>query len=183
MVDLPEVQDRSRRVFEDLLRQSGRVPPTAAIREPALAPGPPPGARVAPPPARFSVFDVTVTARVFIAPEEPPGDAAEERRWWIELDKFIQPVPAHRRLVVFRPDELSSIIKKPADKDPAALPQPQPGGDDGGSYCQCGWPYTLMLPRGTSAGLGFRLLVLLTDAALDQVPQHGDCGSMTIRRG
>src|SRR6266480_3582503 len=57
MVDLPEVQDRSRRVFEDLLRQSGRVPPAAAIREPALAPAPPPGARVAPSPARFSVFD------------------------------------------------------------------------------------------------------------------------------
>jgi hypothetical protein len=54
MVDLPEVQDRSRRVFEDLLRQSGRVPPAAAIREPALAPAPPPGA---PSPARFSVFD------------------------------------------------------------------------------------------------------------------------------
>ena len=123
--------------------------------------------------------DMTVTARVFIAPEEPPGDAAGERRWWIELDKFIQPVPAHRRLVVFRPDELSSIIKKPADKDPAALPQPQPGDADGGSYCQCGWPYTLMLPRGTSAGMGFRLLVLLTDAALDRVPQHGDCGSMS----
>jgi Hemocyanin, copper containing domain len=57
MVDLPEVQDRSQRVFEDLLRQSGRVPPAAAIREPALASAPPPGARVAPAPARFSVFD------------------------------------------------------------------------------------------------------------------------------
>lgn len=57
MVNLPEVQDRSRRVFEDLLRQSGRVPPAAAIREPALAPAPPPEARVAPSPARFSVFD------------------------------------------------------------------------------------------------------------------------------
>jgi hypothetical protein len=123
--------------------------------------------------------DATVTARIFIAPEELPGDAAEERRWWIELDKFIQPVRAHHRLVVFRPDELSSIIKKPADKDPAALPPSRPGGDDGGSYCQCGWPYTLMLPRGTSAGMGFRLLVLLTDATQDQVPQHGDCGSMS----
>jgi len=123
--------------------------------------------------------DVTVTARVFIAPEEPPGDPTQERRWWIELDKFIQPVPAHRRLVIFRPDELSSIIKKPADKDPAALPPPGPGDADGGSYCQCGWPYTLMLPRGTSAGMGFRLLVLLTDATLDRVLQHGDCGSMS----
>jgi hypothetical protein len=124
--------------------------------------------------------DLSVTVRLFLAPEAVPADAAEERRWWIELDKFIQPVPAGRRVVVFRPDELSSVIKKPADKDPADLPAPQPGGDDdGGSYCQCGWPYTLLLPQGTSAGMGFRLLVLLTDAARDQVPEPGHCGSMS----
>jgi hypothetical protein len=123
---------------------------------------------------------LSVTVRLFLAPEAVPADAAEERRWWIELDKFIQPVPAGRRLVVFRPDELSSVIKKPADKDPADLPAPQPGGDDdGGSYCQCGWPYTLLLPQGTAAGMGFRLLVLLTDAAQDQVPEPGHCGSMS----
>jgi hypothetical protein len=124
--------------------------------------------------------DVDVTVRLFLAPETTPGEAADERRWWVELDKFIHPVPAGRRIVVFRPDELSSIIKKPADKDPANLPEPQPGGDgDGGSYCQCGWPYTLLLPQGTSAGMPFRLLVLLTDAAQDQVPQPGHCGSMS----
>jgi hypothetical protein len=123
---------------------------------------------------------VDVTVRLFLAPETTPGEAADERRWWVELDKFIHPVPADRRIVVFRPDELSSIIKKPADKDPANLPEPQPGGDDdGGSYCQCGWPYTLLLPQGTSAGMPFRLLVLLTDAAQDQVPQPGHCGSMS----
>jgi len=124
--------------------------------------------------------DLSVTVRLFLAPEQVPGDAAEERRWWIELDKFIQLVPAGRRIVVFRPDELSSVIKKPADKDPAALPQPRPGDDDdGGSYCQCGWPYTLLLPQGTPVGMGFRLLVLLTDAAKDQVPEPGHCGSMS----
>jgi Hemocyanin, copper containing domain/Hemocyanin, ig-like domain len=124
--------------------------------------------------------DVDVTVRLFLAPEATPGGAADERRWWVELDKFIHPVPAGRRIVIFRPDELSSIIKKPADKDPANLPEPQPGGeDDGGSYCQCGWPYTLLLPQGTPAGMPFRLLVLLTDAAQDQVPQAGHCGSMS----
>lgn len=123
--------------------------------------------------------DVNVTARLFIAPETTPGDVTEERRWWIELDKFIHPVPAGQRVVIFRPDELSSIIKKPADKDPAALPAPGPGDGAGGSYCQCGWPYTLLLPRGTETGMGFRLLVLLTDAAQDQVSEPEDCGSMS----
>jgi hypothetical protein len=121
--------------------------------------------------------DVDVTVRLFIAPE----DVADDRRAWIEMDKFIQPVPAGQRVVVFRPDEVSSVIKVPADKDPGALadPAPDPNGEDGGSYCQCGWPYTLLLPRGTDGGMGFRLLVLLTDASVDQVPAAGHCGSMS----
>lgn len=123
--------------------------------------------------------DVNVTVRIFIAPEEPMGDPTRERQGWIEMDKFIHPVPAGKRVVIFRPDELSSVIKKPADKDPANLPEPQPGGEDGGSYCECGWPYTLLLPRGTEEGMPFRLLVLLTDASIDQVPKPGHCGSMS----
>jgi len=124
--------------------------------------------------------DVSVTVRIFIAPEEEAADSTQERRGWIEMDKFIHRVPTGQRAVIFRPDELSVVIKKPADKDPANLPEPQPGQDDGGSYCECGWPYTLLLPRGTEAGMPFRLLVLLTDAALDQVPQAGHCGSMSF---
>jgi hypothetical protein len=65
-------------------------------------------------------------------------------------DKFLQLLPAGQRIIIFRPDELSSVIKKPADKDSAALPAPRPGDDyDGGSYCQCGWPYTLLLATST----------------------------------
>jgi hypothetical protein len=39
-------------------------------------------------------------------------------------DKFLQLLPAGQRIIIFRPDELSSVIKKPADKDSAALPAP-----------------------------------------------------------
>jgi hypothetical protein len=119
--------------------------------------------------------DADVTVRIFIAPEE----LQEDRRAWIELDKFIHPVPARTRAVIFRPDELSSVIKTPADKDPANLAEPGPGDEDGGSYCQCGWPYTLLLPRGTETGMRFRLLVFLSDARVDQVPRPGHCGSMS----
>jgi hypothetical protein len=38
---------------------------------------------------------------------------------------------------------------------------------------------TLLLPRGTEAGMHFRV-VLLTDAAADRVPQPGGCGSMSF---
>ncbi len=119
--------------------------------------------------------DAAVTVRIFIAPEELQDD----RRAWIEMDKFIHPVPAQARAVIFRPDELSSVIKTPADKDPGNLAEPGPGDEDGGSYCQCGWPYTLLLPRGTDAGMRFRLLAFLSDARLDEVPRPGHCGSMS----
>src|SRR6266511_3160454 len=51
--------------------------------------------------------DAAVTVRIFIAPEELQDD----RRAWIEMDKFIHPVPAQARAVIFRPDELSSVIR------------------------------------------------------------------------
>ena len=124
--------------------------------------------------------DVDVTVRIFIAPDEEPDEPRDARRAWIELDKFIHTIPARERVVIFRPDVLSSVIKKPADVDPANPVEPQPGGEDGGSYCQCGWPYSMLLPRGTDAGMPFRLLVLLTDAAADLVPQPGHCGSMSF---
>jgi tyrosinase len=125
--------------------------------------------------------DVDVTVRIFIAPEDTPADPAHGRRAWIEMDKFIHPVPAERRVVVFRPDVFSSVIKKPADLDPANPVEPEPGGEeDGGSYCQCGWPYPLLLPRGTEAGMPFRVVVLVTDAAAGRVPQPGGCGSMSF---
>ncbi len=55
MPGLAEVQDRSRRIFEDLLRQSGRAPRGAGIRRPAAAPAA--GVEEAPAASRFSVFD------------------------------------------------------------------------------------------------------------------------------
>jgi hypothetical protein len=120
--------------------------------------------------------DVDVTVRIFVAPDE----TAQDRRTWIEMDKFIHAVPAGQRIVILRPDVLASVVKKPADVDPAHPVEPRPGeDDDGGSYCECGWPYTLLLPRGTAAGMAFRLLVLLTDAAADRVAQAGHCGSMS----
>lgn len=57
MPGLPEVQDRSRRLFEHLLRQSGRAPRGAGIRRPTAAPAPAAGVEEAPAVPRFSVFD------------------------------------------------------------------------------------------------------------------------------
>lgn len=124
-----------------------------------------------------------VTVRVFLVPVV----SAEERHQWIELDKFRQDLKPDERAVVFRPAALASVIRKPAAKPPVAeqppvghgIVQMQKSADLPGNYCDCGWPYNLLLPRGTSEGMPFRLLVMLTDWSLDNVPQEGECGSMS----
>jgi Hemocyanin, ig-like domain/Hemocyanin, copper containing domain len=118
--------------------------------------------------------EVEVTARIFIA----PVDHAEDRRAWIEMDKFLVSLPAQSKTVVYRPDSESSVIKRPVDNGPADVQAPN-GASDEGSYCDCGWPYTLLLPRGTADGAEYRLLVMLSDAAIDRVEAPAQCGSMS----
>jgi hypothetical protein len=115
-----------------------------------------------------------VTVRVFLAPAAQERD----RRAWIEMDKFLLAVPAHTKLVAYRPDTASSVVKRPVDTDPTSA-LGGGGGPEENAYCDCGWPYTLLLPRGTAEGMESRLVVICTDAALDQVPEQDHCGSMS----
>lgn len=115
-----------------------------------------------------------VTVRMFLA----PAATARDRRAWIELDKFPVHVPGRTKLVVRRDDTESSVVKRPVDRNPArALGQGSGPTED--SYCDCGWPWTLLLPRGTTAGMSHRLMAICTDAATDRVPEQGNCGSMS----
>ncbi len=122
-----------------------------------------------------SSADCQVTVRIFLAPSAPAG---RDRRTWIEMDKFLLTVPGSTRLVAYRADSESSVVKRPVDTSPAEVLGGGSGPDED-SYCDCGWPYTLLLPRGTTAGLPFRLMVLCSDAALDRVPAQAQCGSMS----
>jgi hypothetical protein len=127
-----------------------------------------------------------VTVRVFIVAADDP-EWPEDRRMWIEMDKFKQSLAAEEQAVVFRPASLSSVIRKPGTKPPSAEQPPIRAKNDFmqedakilENYCDCGWPYNLLLPRGTKQGMRFRLLVMLTDWSIDNVPQEGDCGSMS----
>jgi hypothetical protein len=116
---------------------------------------------------------VGVTVRIFLV----PADLAAERRAWMEMDKFLVDLPAGKQ-VVYRPDTESSIVKRPTETSPASVTA---GGSGPGenSYCDCGWPYPLLLPRGKENGMLFRLLVFCTDAAVDRVPHQEHCGSMS----
>ncbi len=117
--------------------------------------------------------DQGVTARIFLCPAE----RSEDRRFWIELDKFPITLAAGEKRVVLRSDTLSSVVKKPAEPElhPDLLADA-----DGDPRCDCGWPYSLLLPKGTEAGMPFRLMVVLTDAALDSIAAPGTCGSLSF---
>lgn len=112
-----------------------------------------------------------VTVRVFLAHAE----LAEDRRMWIELDKFDHQLVAGVNLIG-RPDALSSVIKRKGVDAPGAAPPVS-----GDTWCDCGWPYSLLLPSGASSeqGTPFKLAVVLTDWESDHAGEPGSCGSMS----
>jgi hypothetical protein len=114
-----------------------------------------------------------VTVRIFLAANE----WVDERREWIELDKFQQSLAAGRN-VIARSSKLSAVVRKPALRPGDPAPPREPGADP--NYCDCGWPYHLLLPRGTRAGKSFRLLVVMTSWDIDKVEVEGKCGSMSF---
>ena len=114
-----------------------------------------------------------MTVRIFLAPAE----AAEDRRAWIEMDKF-EHVLAPGANEIERPGRLASPVRKPAERPPVLVQGPAQTPHE--QYCRCGWPYHLLIPRGTPAGMPFRVLVMLTDWELDKVSGDDDCGSMSF---
>lgn len=117
-----------------------------------------------------------LAVRVFLAPESEIGD----RTAWMELDRFSFALTGDTGVVVRRSEDSSVVRKpalKPADLEPTDEPSPR---TELSPWCDCGWPYTLLLPRGTSSGMGFRLFVMFSDGAeLSMPPQPGKCTSLS----
>ena len=117
--------------------------------------------------------ELQVTVRIFLA----PADAAEDRRAWIEMDKFEHAL-APGTNEIERPGRLASPARKPAERPPVWTQGPAQTPHE--QYCRCGWPYHLLIPRGTPAGMPFRVLAMLTDWELDRVSGDDECGSMSF---
>ena len=80
---------------------------------------------------------------------------------WIELDKFRQSLQRGLN-VIWRPAKLASVIKKPATKPPGGQIVRPINADDTNpdpetNYCGCGWPYNLLIPRGSRKGMAFEM--------------------------
>ncbi|RIA97854.1 hypothetical protein C1645_813570 [Glomus cerebriforme] len=123
---------------------------------------------------------LNATFRVFLAPEE----LADSVRHWIELDKFKQELPPNSKTVVSRDCDMSSVIRQPPQKTEDELDDTvtQPGTEDDSAeqFCDCGWPFHLLLPRGRKGGAKYKLLVFITDWSQDEVPRLSRCGSISF---
>jgi hypothetical protein len=96
------------------------------------------------------------------------------------MDKFHQRLAAREKAVVARPGSLSSVVQKPAARPPRPRRDPANDAQAAENYCNCGWPFHLLVPRGTPEGMPFRLLVMLTDWNEDRVSHDAHCGSMSF---
>jgi Hemocyanin, ig-like domain/Hemocyanin, copper containing domain len=115
-----------------------------------------------------------VTVRLFIAPEE----LAEDRRSWIEMDKFDSWLEPATKTVLVRPMRFASVVRKPVSRPPQFMQSTTLTRRE--QYCRCGWPYHLLLPRGTPEGMPFQLAAVVTDFAHDHISGNADCGSLSF---
>jgi hypothetical protein len=112
-----------------------------------------------------------------------PEENLEDRRAWIEMDKFRHVLPAKSTTNILRSSKESSVIRHPVltasilegdEAWPVELGL-SPG-------CKCGWPYTLLLPRGRQGGMAFRFVAILSPGddiitdALDSANSASYCG-------
>jgi len=128
-----------------------------------------------------SSSSLNATFRVFLVPEE----LAESRRHWIELDKFKETLPPNSKTVVCRDCDMSSVVRQPPQKtedelDDTSLPTDSIIQNENEKFCDCGWPFHLLLPRGRRGGMNFKLLVFISDWSEDEVPTISRCGSISF---
>lgn len=125
-----------------------------------------------------------VTLRLFLLSDDlMPADRdlatdRQARRFVIELDK-VKLDAAPGRSVHARPGRQMSVIRRPAVVDPAEVVDLSASNRDT-TECTCGWPFGLLLPRGTAAGMRFTLFAMLTDNVADRVVPAKACGSMSF---
>ena len=112
-------------------------------------------------------------------------ELADSRTHWIEMDKFRHILPPKSKTVVCRDCDMSSIVRQPPQKTVDQLDDTLDDYDRGTQqekwieeqYCDCGWPFHLLLPRGTRDGMKCKLLVMITDWSKDQLSR---CGSVSF---
>ena len=113
-----------------------------------------------------------LTIRIFIC----PATVLEDRRRWIEMDKFRFVLPAESPShVITRQDKHSSVIRR--------KPEDMQGDVDNSTtvsgFCECGWPYNMLFPCGSADGEPYKICVFISDNSIDQQGIRTNCGSLS----
>jgi tyrosinase len=118
----------------------------------------------------------SVAVRIFLAPESE----VEHREMWIEMDKFVYQLAPKQRAVIIRKSEESSVVRKPALKPDDLTSSDEPDLEtEQSTWCDCGWPYTMLVPRGTKEGMPYRIFVMLSFGNEITVPPAQCCSSVS----
>ncbi|XP_076816375.1 uncharacterized protein LOC143462197 isoform X1 [Clavelina lepadiformis] len=124
---------------------------------------------------RTSPGDLNLTFRIFICPSRHVTD----RKRWIEMDKFVYRLPSDEDTAsIIRADRHSSVIKREPRFMDGDVETGTTSVVDG--FCECGWPYNMLLPRGTAQGEQWQLCVFVSDNNLDQIRVRSSCGSLSF---
>ncbi|XP_063832839.1 phenoloxidase subunit 1-like [Ostrinia nubilalis] len=121
--------------------------------------------------------------RIFIAPVNDdrgqPLSFADQRRLFIELDKFSQPLNTGNNTV--RRSSIDSSVTIPYER--TFMDQTKRPGDPGSTtaaefdFCGCGWPHHMLIPKGTARGYPMVLFVMVSNWNDDRILQDtsGSC--------
>ncbi|KAL0868113.1 hypothetical protein ABMA27_008748 [Loxostege sticticalis] len=123
------------------------------------------------------------TFRIFLAPvndeKGQPLRFEDQRRLFIELDKFSQPLNAGNNTI--RRNSVDSSVTIPYERtfmSQSSRPG-QPGSAEAAEFdfCGCGWPHHMLIPKGTAKGYPMVLFVMVSNWNDDRVEQDtvGSC--------
>ncbi|GFT47323.1 hemocyanin F chain, partial [Nephila pilipes] len=90
----------------------------------------------------------------------------EQRRYFIELDRFQTTLKSGKNTITRKSTESSVTSTASPSFEKLIHGDEFTEGDD--SYCGCGWPDYLLIPRGNHKGMDFVLFVMFTDYEQDR---------------
>ncbi|CAB4416933.1 unnamed protein product [Rhizophagus irregularis] len=94
------------------------------------------------------------------------------RDWiWFIRAQNVSPKPV---TLTFRPYE-KTVVSQRCDHAVVILAEKL--------FCDCGWPYNLIIPRGSKKGSTFKLFVYVSDGTNDLVRTDTQCGSTLLCGG
>ncbi|XP_055605244.1 phenoloxidase 8-like [Uranotaenia lowii] len=111
------------------------------------------------------------TVRIYLLPTVNEKGIAlsfeDQRRFSLELDTF--KVSLNPGVNNITRKSLDSSVTIPYERSFRNISQSNQSGRDDFRFCNCGWPAHLLIPKGSTSGIGYTLCVMVSDYTKDVV--------------